>query len=175
MSGIDLSGLTLVCRSKTHHIPFHPPMKTYREARERVVALDQTCLAALGRSDVTVRAFLPPTGLYAVEFAVIALTFVAFSQRWWFARGEVVERVLGPGFARFSWTMQPFVISVMLSFHLLEMLYCMRYKLVKHSVNPRTALFWKWAGTTFVEGGFALSRFNGLVRREREAKAKQKR
>lgn len=174
MSGIDLNGMTLACRSKTYRIPFNPPMTSYREARERVVELDKEALVGLDQSDITVKEFLPPTGLFAIEFAIICAAFLGYSQRWWFGKGEVVELYLGSSFASFSWAIQPYIISGMLFLHTLEMAYFMQYKLRKHGVNPRTSLFWKWSATTFIEGMFAFGRFNGLVQRKQEEKAKQK-
>jgi len=149
-------------------------MTSYREARERVVQLDKEALAGLCRSDITIQEFSPPTGLWAVEFAVISATFLAYSQRWWFAQGEIVDRVLGAGFARFSWTIQPWLITLMVGLHAAEMAYFMKNRLSKHSVNPRTGLFWKWSATTFIEGVFAFNRFDTLVAEKREEKAKQK-
>ncbi|KAK4548049.1 hypothetical protein LTR36_010769 [Oleoguttula mirabilis] len=174
VSGIDLNGMTLICRSKTYRIPFDPPMGSYREARERVVEMDKEALAGLGQSDITVKEFLPPTGLYALEFAIILATFLGYSQRWWFAKGQVVEQYLGSGFASFSWAIQPYLITFMLVLHAAEMAYFMQNKLKKHAVNPRTSLFWIWSATTFIEGVFAFRRFNGLVQKKREEKAKQK-
>ncbi|KAK0366331.1 hypothetical protein LTR02_006735 [Friedmanniomyces endolithicus] len=177
LTTLDLSSLTLTCGSgsttQTHRIPLTPPMASYGETRERVVAMDREARLALNRSEITVKEFLPPTGVYAVLFATITLVFLAYSQRWWFAPGQVVERVLGPGFARFSFVMQPWVLGVMLFMHTTEMLYLMRYKLIRHSVNPGSRLFWLWTGTTFVEGAGAFWRFNGLVREKEEARAKK--
>ena len=149
-------------------------MRSYREARERVVQLDKEALAGLGQSSITITDFSPPTGLWALEFAIITATFLAYSQRWWFAQGEIVDQVLGSGFARFSWTIQPWLITPMLVLHAAEIVYFMKYKLLKHSVNPRTSLFWKWSATTFIEGVFAFNRFDRLVAKKREEKAKQK-
>lgn len=174
ISGIDLDGMTFICNDKLYRIPFDPPMSSYREARERVVQMDKEALHGLGLSEITINEFLPPTGVWAIGFAMISAAFLAYSQRWWFEKGQIVDQVLGPGFARFSWTIQPYLIIFMLSIHTTEMLYFMRYKLAKHSVNPRTLLFWQWAGTAFIEGGFAFSRFNGLVKTKQEEKAKQK-
>ncbi|KAK1029025.1 hypothetical protein LTR33_017276 [Friedmanniomyces endolithicus] len=177
LTTLDLSSLTLTSGSrsskKIHHIPLTPPMASLQETRERVVAMDHEARLALNRSEITVKEFLPPTGIYGVLFATITFVFLAYSQRWWFAPGQLVERLLGPGFARFSFVMQPWVLGVMLFMHTTEMLYFMRYKLIRHSVNPGSGLFWLWTGTTFVEGAGAFWRFNGLVREKEEARAKK--
>ena len=105
---------------------------------------------------------------------IIASTFLSYSQRWWFAEGAIVERMLGPAFANFSWSIQPWLITFMLGLHASEAVYFVRYHLWKHSVNVRTFLFWQWVGTTFIEGQFAFNRFSNLVEKKREEKQKQK-
>lgn len=174
VSDIDLSGLTLVCGNQTHRVPFDPPMASYRDARARVVEMDQACVTALGRSDISIAEFLPPTGVAAVPFAVCLATMLGYSQRWWFGRGEVVERVLGAGFARFGWTIQPWLIGFMVVVHGFEALYATTGKLSRHSVSPRSWPYWLWAADVFVEGVFAMKRFDKLVAQKREAKEKQK-
>jgi len=174
MTDVDLDAMTFTCNGKNYNIPFDPPMKSYREARERAVEMDKQSLAGLKKSDITVKEFVPPTGLYAIPFLIIAATFLGYSQRWWFAKGAIVERLLGQGFAKFSWTVQPWLISFMLCLHTAEAIYLARNQLRRHSLNPRTLPWWQWVGTTFIEGQFAFKRFKDLVARKREAKEKQK-
>lgn len=149
-------------------------MKSFKEARERVVEMDKECLRALDRSDITVKEYVPPSGIYVLDFAIIAATFVGFSQRWWFAKGGAVEHALGPSFTQFCWYIQPLVLWGMLGIHVTELVYFIRNHLRKHSVNVGTSLWWKWVGTVFIEGQFAYMRFNELVRKKREEKEKQK-
>lgn len=89
MSGVDLKGMVFVRGKQTYRVPFDPPMKSYSEARERVVEMDKNCTQALGQSDIAIKEFLPPTGLGAIPFAVILATFISYSQRWWFTPGSV--------------------------------------------------------------------------------------
>lgn len=174
MCGVDLAGMTLTCRGNDYRVKFDPPMTSYREARDRMVQLDQEAKFGLKTSDITVTEFLPPTGWYAIPFAIITATFLGYSQRWWFANGEIMERYLGAGFAKFSWTIQPYLIAGMLFIHLAELHYFVRRKLPRHSVNPRQPLFWKWTTTTFIEGQFSFKRFDKLVEKKRVEKTKQK-
>lgn len=174
MTDVTLDSMHFECGGKTYEIPLKPPMSSYRDARERAVQMDKESLQGLGRSDITVKEFVPPTGLYALEFIIIASTFLAYSQRWWFGRGEVVERVLGSGFARFSYSIQPYLISAMASTHAAELVYFIRNKLSRHSVNPRTCAWWLWVGFTFIEGQFAFKRFDDQVSKKRDEKEKQK-
>jgi len=165
--------MTLTASNKIYTIPFTPPLSSYREARERVVAMDKECLSALKRSDITVDEFIWPTGLYALEFIIIAATFIGFSQRWWFADGGVVSQILGDGFARFAWGIQPWLILGMVLVHGAELAYFIPMKLRRHSVSVRSPVWWQWAVTEFVCGVLCSTRFDALVMRKREAKEKQ--
>ncbi|KAK3633839.1 hypothetical protein LTR56_015630 [Elasticomyces elasticus] len=174
MTDITLSNMAFECGGKTYNIPLKPPMDSYRDARERAVQMDKESLQGLGRSDITITEFLPAKGAFAVMFAIICATFVGYSQRWWFGKEQIVELVLGSAFARFSFTIQPYLITFLLVVHTSEMLYMALYKLPSHSVNPRSLLFWKWTATTFIEGVQAFGRFNGLVKAKQDKKAKEK-
>lgn len=136
--------------------------------------MDKECLEALGRSDITVRDFVAPTGLYALVSTIIATTFVCYSQRRWFEQDGLVEHLLGQRFAAFSWTIQPTLFYGMIAIHGAELAYFIPNYLQKHSVNVRSTLFWKWAFFVFVEGQLAYKRFNDLVQRKTEEKQKQK-
>ena len=174
MANINLDEMTFACGKQTYQIPLKPPMSSFREARERAVQMEKESLQGLGKSDITVNEFVPPTGIYALEFAIVAATFLAYSQRWWFAKGQIVEHLLGAGFAKFSWTIQPYLITFMVGLHAAELVYFIRSHLYRHSVNVRSHIWWQWVGFTFVEGQFAFKRFNDLVRRRQQEKAKQK-
>ena len=150
MAEVDLNGMTFSCGNNTHRIPLNPPMTSYREARERAVAMDKESLNGLGKSDITVKEFVPPHDFYALDFLVIAATFIAYSQRWWFGQGEIVEQVLGPMFASFCWTIQPWLISAMLLIHGSEAVFIAMPLLRKHSVNVRTRIWWQWMFFSFV-------------------------
>lgn len=165
---LDLSSITLSCHGKTYRIPLDPPMKSYRDARERVVELDKQCRRALGQSDVTVKAYIPPTGKHAIPFLVILATFVAYSQRWWFGQGQIVESVLGSSFANFSWKIQPKLLLFLVVVHGAEMIYFAAVKLRHHSVNIRSPAWWLWTASTFIEGQFCYRRFDASITAQRE-------
>lgn len=176
MSGIDLTGLTILCAGKSHRVPFDPPLTSYAQARDRVVQLDKRCLAALGKSDITVSTFVPPTttSTNTLSFAITLATFVGYSQRWWFAPGGIVERVLGAGFAAFSFRIQPMLLAGLVVIHGSEALYFALVKLPKHSVSPRTAAYWLWLASNFVEGFPAALRLNKLVAAKKMEREKAK-
>lgn len=149
-------------------------MSSFRDARERAVVMDKESLAGLNQSDIAIKEFRPPTGLYTLSYAIILATFICYSRRSWFEEGQVVERLLGPGFARFSWAIQPWLITFMVVAHSTELIYFVRNYLRKHSVNVRTGVWWQWVVTTFIEGQFAFMRFRELVEEKRVQKQKQK-
>jgi hypothetical protein len=130
-------------------------------------------LKALGRSEVVVKEFIWPTGRYALEFLVCLATFISYSQRWWFAPGQVVESWLGKGFASFSWTIQPYLIGGMVVIHAAELAYFVPSRLLKHNVHPWTSLFWKWCIAQFVAGVGCMTRFDKMVYWKREAYARK--
>lgn len=174
MMDINLNEMSLVCDEKKYRIPMTPPMKSLSDARERLSEMDRECRQALGRSDITVKEFVPPTGWYAPIFVIIADTFLGYSQRWWFQKGQVVERVLGPGFAKFSWTIQPWLIWGMVGLHAAEVIYFVPVHLTRHNIHMRSRLWWVWVATIFIEGQFAMKRWRDLVARKRYEKEKQK-
>jgi hypothetical protein len=173
MTAVDLTGMTFIAGSKAHWIPFEPPLKSYRDARERVVAMDKDCLTALGRSDVTINEYVQPSGVYAAGLAICAATFLGFSQRWWFAADQVVASVLGQSFAHFAWTIQPWLLAGLFLIHGGELAWFIPARLQKHSVNVKTKEFWLWAISEFIGGVFCSTQFDALVERKRAAKAKQ--
>jgi hypothetical protein len=173
MSSIDLLGITVLCRTKPYRIPFDPPMTSYREARDRVVQLDQECRAALKQASVNITEYAPPTGFGLFMFLLCGSVFIAYSQRWWFAAGGPVAKVLGEGFAKFSWNVQPILITLMVVIHGAEAWFMAMGKLPRYSVNPRTSTFWKWTLTNFVEGVTAQMRLDKLAERKMEEKARQ--
>ena len=175
MTAVDLNGMSFTCgNSQVYRIPFEPPMSSYREARERAVAMDKESLEGLDKSDITVKEFVPPRGLWILEPLIVAAAFAAYSQRWWFGHGQVVEQYLGSSFAAFCWTIQPWLIFAMLAIHCTEAFWMASKYLRKHSVNVREVIWWQWVFCGFIEGIPSFLRFQEVVRRKRTEKEKQK-
>ena len=152
IADISLEELVFQCGGETYRTRMEPAMTSYREARERVVQMDKDCLAGLNRSDITVKEYIPPSGLYLMSFIIISTTFLAFSSRSNFKAGGLLATILPSAFARFCWTIQPFVLYPMLVIHSLEAYHMATGRLRKHSVNMQTGVWWQWLGSTFIEG-----------------------
>ncbi|KAF2768095.1 hypothetical protein EJ03DRAFT_328650 [Teratosphaeria nubilosa] len=176
MSSLDLTSLTIVLPgAKIYHIPFREPMTAYSQAREKIVELDNEARAALGQSEIAIAEFRPPTETqFGLPFLVVLATFVGYSTRAWFVAHGPVARLLGEGFAKFSFVIQPWLFWGMVLIHGVETWWFARTRLARHSVNPRTGVYWKWIATVFVEGVFGMGRFDALVAKKAEERAKLK-
>lgn len=62
-----------------HVIPLDPPLSSYSAFRQRVVDMDKECLAALARSPITVKKYIPPTGYRLVLGAAVIFAFALLS------------------------------------------------------------------------------------------------
>lgn len=151
-------------------------MKSFADARARLEEMDQAALKALGRSEMTVKTYVPPLGFMLVVFVACCATYLAFSRRENFLPGAVVYEglMLGyvPGFARFCYGIQPVLMGLMVSLHAGEAGWMAWERLGRHSVDVGSGLWWAWVGSTFIEGMGAFVRFDRLVREEEERKRK---
>ncbi|KAI5195028.1 hypothetical protein E4T39_08397 [Aureobasidium subglaciale] len=170
----SLDHIAFECAGLKYRTPLEPPMTSFREARERLVQMDKECVEALGRSDITVKEFLPPKGPYLVGFIIVLTTFVAFSSRSNFEQGSFVSGLAPEPFARFCWKIQPYIWYGMLVIHTAETISMARGRLRKHNVNIRSQTWWLWLATTFIEGVGSYNRFDNMIRKKRAEKDKQK-
>lgn len=127
-------------------------MTSYREARERVVEMDKDCVSALNRSDITVKEFVAPYGWHLAEFILVSAVFVGFSTRSSFVPSSILSSILPSVFRRFCWTIQPYLLTLMVVLHTWETVNFSQSRLRKHNVNVRSSIYWLWIGTTFIEG-----------------------
>ncbi|KAF2277656.1 integral membrane protein-like protein [Westerdykella ornata] len=177
MTDISLTEMRIRYSGKEAVIPFEPPMKSMRDARERLVQMDQDALQALGRSDITVTKFIPcyvhPGHLF--NFSQCLVTFIAFSRPSHFKPGSLLfDNLLyrTPSFASFCLKIQPFLIGIMVAIHAFEAA-GMAKRLRKHGLTPLQMTWWLWVATCFIEGITSTWRLDGLVdqkRKEKEAK-----
>ena len=161
-----------------HTVPIKPKLESWADARPRAVAMDHEAIAALERSPVTVKSYVAPHGFMLVVFIACVLTNISFCSRKNFIPGSLFYRNLRldvvPGFAKFCYYIQPLIISIMVGLHAVEAWWIASGRLKKHSVPVGSPLWFRWVGSTSVEGVGAMIRFDRLVREEEEKRAKAK-
>ncbi|ORY06237.1 integral membrane protein-like protein [Clohesyomyces aquaticus] len=178
MTDISLDKMKFAFGDNKVAVPFDPPMKTFREARERLVQMDKDAVKALRRSDITVKIFIPPYAHlhHLFNFSLCLVTFACFSKPSNFTPGSFLYDLLlyrVPSFASFCLKIQPTLITIMLAIHIVEAAVMVK-KMEKHSVVPLSGLWWSWVGSCFIEGFTAFNRLNGMVaqkKKEKEAKS----
>ncbi len=177
MVDIDLNRMVLTCGGQRDVIAFDPPMKTMREARERLVQMDKDALQTLGRSDIPITKFIPaythPAHLWNFTQCVLAMLLLPRPANW--QPGSLLYSTVlyhVPGFASFVARIGWIVFAVMLPIHAVEAI-IMAKKLATHGCTFMDAVWWKWVGTCFVEGFTSFFRLNALLeekKREKDAK-----
>jgi hypothetical protein len=178
LTDVDLAGMTISYSGNKVAIPFEPPMTSMREARERLVQMDQDARHALGRSSIAITEFIPCyTHLgHLLNFTVCITTMVAFCRASNFQPGSLLyDNVLYmvPRFASFCLKIQPYLFPIMLSIHLFEAP-IMAKRMKKHGVAPFERLWWLWMGTCFVEGVTSFWRLDGWIAEKRKEKESKK-
>jgi hypothetical protein len=180
MIDINLEEMKFTCNDEQHTIAFDPPMKSLRDARERVVQLDKEALQSLGRSDLTIDKYIPPTThvghLFNFSACLLSYIFLPFPSIWQpgsLLYGTVLHHV--PWFAnfvaQFGWWI---VVAFMIPIHSTEAGIMARRLRTKHGLTPLDGLWWSWTTSTFVEGITAKWRLDALLERKRKEKDAKK-
>ena len=138
--------------------------------------MDLTAIEALGRSDVTIKEYLPPRGLFMwVVMVATVSTFVVFGKRGNLREGgwvyEMMSLLKVPQFANVFYRIQPWVMVVMIGVHGAETVWMARTRLRRHSVPTGGVLWWMWVVSTFFEGVGSFVRFDRAVREEETKRA----
>jgi hypothetical protein len=180
MTDITLDDMKIDCGGQQYVIPFDPPMKSLREARDRVVQLDKDALQALYRSEVSIAntKYVPPYAnpFHLFNFTQCFLVYFAFSRAANFQPGSLLyDNLLSsfPGFASFNLAIQPFLFPLMVGIHALET-GIMITMLDRHGLTPLSGLWWAWVGSCFVEGRPSFWRLDGVIERRRKEKEAKK-
>jgi len=182
LSAIDLSNLVISTSptpftTKTYRIPMNPPLNSWADARPRLVTMNNEACSGLGCSSITVKEYVPPSGLMLVNFSLCFWTYMTFCRRAHFVRGSPYYEMLFqyiPAFANFCYKIQPLVFYAMVTIHLAEVIYMERSRLRKHAVKMFSSVWWTWLLSDFVEGWPATMRFDRLVSEAEAKQAKQK-
>lgn len=163
---------------QTTTIPFEPPLKSLREARERLVQLDKDSLEKLNRDSTPITTFIPayvnPGHLF--NFAQCLLGYAILSRSSNFQPGSLhydlwLYRV--PDFAVLFGKARPYILFLMLAIHITESMLMVR-KLGRHGLKPSERIWWLWVGTCFIEGVTSFWRLDGWIEARRKEKESKK-
>lgn len=180
MTDISLNEMKFMCKGEQHSITFDPPMKSLREVRERVVQLDKEALQVLGRSDIAVDKYIPPTAhlghLLNFSQCLFSYLFLPHPSIWQpgsLMYNNILYRV--PTFAnfvaQFGWWI---VIGIMIPIHTIEARYIARRLRTKHGLTQLDLVWWAWTASCFVEGITSIWRLDSLVEEKRKEKDAKK-
>jgi hypothetical protein len=178
MTDISLGEMKFSCSGQTTTVPFDPPMKSLREARERLVQMDKDTLRILDRSDITVSRYIPPYANLAhlFNFSQCLLVSLLLPRGANFRPGSLLyDNILFmvPAFASFVLQVRWFVLPIMLAIHLFETT-LMAKKLKRHGLSPVDSIWWAWMGSSFVEGITSFWRLDGLIAEKQQEKDAKK-
>lgn len=178
MTDITTAGFAIRAGRRTHIVEFHPPLLSLSESRSRLVAMDQEATEALGRAPETITTYAPPQSIRQIVTALLVLFgFVALSSRSNFLpRSWLTSTFLRPfpAVAAFCHDWQPTLIRLMIAIHAYEAWHISKTRLTPYSVPVGGKVWLAWIISTFFEGFGAFERFDALVVKERERKAKAK-
>ncbi|KAI9724211.1 MAG: hypothetical protein M1828_003956 [Chrysothrix sp. TS-e1954] len=166
--------------NQNYIVPIEPPLADLSAARERLVAMDQAAITALGRSEVTVKVYAPPRTPFQIAAVCTTLSVIFF-----FSSRRNLDPANSGGLFyplasrfpdAFAWfaRVQGRVWWSLVGIHVLECLQLDRSRLRKHSVPRGGGVWWAWMASNFVEGFTAPLRFDAIVKREKERKARAK-
>ena len=156
-----------------HIIPFEPPMKSFMEARERLVDMHNLCLRELNVSDVVVKNYVLPDRIWQWALCgLCALIFTTFPFRESIRpeTGSVISKIwslggLAPWLARLSYTLAPYVLGFVVLAHCGETLWFINRRLSRHWVEAGTATWCCWVADCLLEGSGCFTRFDRVVKR----------
>ncbi|KAL5116037.1 hypothetical protein ACEQ8H_006048 [Pleosporales sp. CAS-2024a] len=180
MTDISLNEMTFSCNGQQNTIAFDPPMKSFREARERVVQLDKDALHLLGRSDLTVDRYIPPTVKLAhlCNFSQCLLSYLFLPHASIWQPGSLLYDtllyrvpVVADLIAQYGWSI---VVLVMIPIHTFEAALMARRLRRQHGLTPLDWPWWAWTASCFVEGITSKWRLDGLLEEKRIEKDAKK-
>ncbi|KAF2654071.1 integral membrane protein-like protein [Lophiostoma macrostomum CBS 122681] len=178
MTDISQNEMKFQYAGKQAIIPFDPPLKSLREARERLVQMDKDSTQSLGRSDIRITEFIPcyvKLGHF-LNFSQCMLTYLLLPRSANFKPGSLLfDHLLYrvPAFANFISAVRLYIVVIMVGIHVVESSLMVK-KLRKHGVTPLDRVWWLWVGTAFVEGITSFWRVDELVAKKRQEKEAKK-
>jgi hypothetical protein len=159
---MTLSSLVIRSSGSLFTVPLTPPLGSWREARERLIAMDQDAVKALGRSPITVTTYTRPRSFFHIAVLVgCLLGYFSFTRKANFEPGSYLYDLIlryVPALAAFAAPKAHMALAIMVAVHGTEAALMATTRLRKHSVPVGSSLWWKWVASTFVEGFGAFQR-----------------
>lgn len=162
--------MTITANNRPYSIPFTPPLDTYRSARPRLIEMDLAARVALDRSDVTVGRYIPPSARDALCVLLPAVGVLLLAAYLLPGDGRPGGRFVGGGWRLWGGVGGAVVVGRAVEVGLFAAKKVRRYNV---DLGGRR-VWWLWMGSVCVEGWVAWRRFDGLVRRLGEEKARKK-
>ncbi|KAG5663694.1 hypothetical protein KAF25_006279 [Fusarium avenaceum] len=175
LKDIDLNGMTIKSQDgKDHYVPFTPPLSTWAEVKERIVAMANTARESLGLSDVIVTAYTPPEGFGIFVTGAVLFYFFCAAALPWVQPGTRIWELLNDGFPGgatfFHWLVNAIFWPV-IAIHTVECFFFDR-KLQRHGVERFSRQWLLWLANCFFEGFPAFQRLDGIVARKQDKSGK---
>lgn len=167
LEDLSLTDLVITASGTRYTVPITPPMKSFSDARSRVVTMQKECLAKLGVSDIVVTEYKAPHGVTAVTFTVCLTAYVLFCRRSNFLPGSLVYDWVfakAPAAAESCYNIQPLLFPGLLASHTLESVLLAFKRLRRHQVPALSGVWCAWMVSTFIEGFGAWQRFDGMIK-----------
>lgn len=184
LHSLTLSSLTISLspspNAKKYIIPILPPLESLTSARTRLADMDAAACAALGLSSITLKKYIPPRGLHLAISILVVLELLIFALLSFLPPSTVhtlfsyIPYAYGEQMAGFAYAVRPWVLGLLFIIHPLEAWYMDRTRLQRYNVPRFGKLWWKWMGSTVVEGFGAFMRVDGWVREEEERRGKER-
>lgn len=114
--------MTIISGGKEYVVNFEPPLKSFSEARERVIDMDKKAVMALGRSPIGIKRYDPPKGFFLVVFMAALGAFILLS-RDSFTNSKSLLAAIVPAFASFVNRIRLLVLIPMVLIHAAEATY----------------------------------------------------
>jgi len=121
LEDMTLSSLVIRSSGGLFTVPLTPPLSSWREARERLIAMDQDAVKALGRSPITVTTYTRPRSfLHITVFVGCLLGYFSFTRKANFEPGSYLYNLFlryVPAFAAFAAPKVHMALAIMVAIH----------------------------------------------------------
>lgn len=176
LEDITLNDLLITAGGTRYTVPINPPMKSFSDARSRVVAMHKECLKQLGLSDIVIDEYRFPRGGQAVAFVLCASFYIISARQANFQPGSLVYDSLlhkVPTIANYCYDYHPAAFLAFLGIHSLEAGLLAANRLRRYRVPFFSGVWWAWVISTVIEGMTAWQRIGMMVKEKRGEQKKE--